>query len=70
MVPVLDLELGVGWSGPCDRLRIRCGYLLSAWFNTLQTDEWIDAVNANRFSDSASSTMVFDGLTAQAEYRF
>ena len=67
---MLDLELGVGWTSCGGRLHLAAGYLFSAWLNTLQTDEWIDAVNANRFTDVGDDTMTFDGLTARAEYRF
>jgi hypothetical protein len=70
IVTMLDLELGVGWTGPCDRVRLRAGYLISGWLNAVRTDEWIDAVNANQFSNLGGSAMTFDGITARAEYRF
>jgi hypothetical protein len=70
IVTMLDLELGVGWTGPCDRVRLRAGYLISGWLNTVRTDEWIDAVNANQMSNLGGSGMTFDGLTARAEFRF
>ncbi len=69
IVPMLDLELGVGWENKCGSLRFTAGYLISAWFNTVQTDEYIRAVGVSRFDD-LSSTTTFDGLTARAEYRF
>jgi hypothetical protein len=70
VVTMLDLELGLGWTSCGGRLHLAGGYLFSAWLNTLGTDEFIDAVNANRFTDIGGETMTFDGLTARAEYRF
>ncbi len=70
IVTIVDLELGVGWRSRCDRFRLAAGYLFSAWFNTLQTDEWIDAVNANHFTNLGGEAMTFDGVVARAEYRF
>ncbi len=70
IVSILDLELGIGWEGYCGRLRIGAGYLVSAWFNTINTDSLIAAVNANNFRDIGGETTTFDGLTAHAEYRF
>ena len=58
IVTMLDLELGVGWTGPCDRFRLRAGYLISGWLNTVRTDEWIDAVNANQFSNVGGLSLI------------
>jgi hypothetical protein len=69
IVPVLDLELGVGWTSHGGCLRLGAGYLVSAWFNTVQTEDWIRAVQANSFDD-LDDTMTFDGLRATAEWRF
>jgi hypothetical protein len=70
IVSMLDLELGVGWRGPCDRLRLKAGYLVSGWLNAVGTDEWIDAVNANNLAGLGGSDLTFDGFTASAEFRF
>ena len=69
IVPVLDLEFGVGWAGPGGRLRITTGYLISAWFNTVLVSDYIEAVQQNRFVN-ASDTLTFDGLVSRLEWRF
>lgn len=69
VVSILDLELGVGWVSPDGCIRLTGGYLVSGWFNTLQTDEWIRGVQNNSFGD-LSDTLTFDGFTARAEIRF
>ena len=70
VVTVLEMELGVGWRSRCDRVRISAGYLFMAWLNTLATDEWIAAVNANSFAGLGGDEVTFDGLVAHAEWRF
>lgn len=69
IVPILDLELGVGWSGPEERLRLTAGYMINAWYNVLTASEYIQAVQNNRFA-GLSNTVTFDGLVARAEIRF
>jgi hypothetical protein len=69
VVPVLDLELGAGWSSPGGRLRLSAGYLVSAWFNTVQTADFIRAVQVNDFRDLGDG-LTLDGLRAEAEWRF
>lgn len=69
IVPMLDLELGVGWQSRCGTWRINGGYVVSAWYNTVSTDSWVEAVQTNEFvglSDSVS----FDGLVLRCEGRF
>lgn len=69
IVPILDLELGLGWTDSRERLRLAIGYALSAWYNTVMLDEFIDAVQTNSFL-ALSDTLTFDGLVARAEVRF
>jgi hypothetical protein len=69
VVSILDLELGLSWLGPQGRFRFSAGYLVSAWFNAVKTDDFIKAVQANNFTD-LGDTLSFDGLTARAEFRF
>jgi len=69
IVPILDLELGVGWTSPRERLRMSLGYALSAWYNTVMLDEFIDAVQTNSFL-VLGDTLTFDGLVARTEVRF
>lgn len=69
LVTMADLEIGAGWSNCCGTLRITAGYNIQAWFNTVQTDEWIQGVQTNNFIDM-SSMQSFDGFMARVEARF
>jgi hypothetical protein len=69
VVPVLDLELRAGWSSSGGRLRLSAGYLVSSWFNTVQTADFIRAVQANDFGDLGDG-FTLDGLQVEAEWRF
>ena len=69
IVPILDLEVGGGWSSKCGRFKLSAGYVFSAWFNTIKTDDFIQAVQQNDFH-SLSNTLTFDGIVARAEYCF
>lgn len=69
VVPVLDLEVGVGWAGIGGSTRMSAGYMVSSWFNTVKTDDWVQAVQTNTFT-GLSDTMTFDGLVVRGEIRF
>ena len=69
LVSILDLELGLGWYSASGRWRLSGGYLVSGWFNTVKTDDWIDAVRRNNFVDMNDS-ISFDGFVGRLEYRF
>ncbi len=69
IVPVLDFELGLAWVSPKQHFRVSGGYLVSAWFNTVTTESWINSVQTTSFNPG-SNAMTFDGLTARAEVRF
>lgn len=69
IVPVLDLEIGANWCSQCGRFRVAGGYVVSAWFNTVKTEDFIQAVQQNNFVD-LHDTVSFDGLRFQAELRF
>lgn len=69
VVPILDIELGVGWQSRAGGLRLTAGYLFSAWFNVVGIDEFIRATHAAQYSGLAD-TMTFDGLSARADWRF
>ena len=68
IVPVLNLGVGIGWRGPCDRLRFDAGYRVGAWYNVVPTDGFITAVHANDF-DSVSDDILFDGVHAALTLR-
>jgi hypothetical protein len=69
IVPILDLEAGVGWTSHSGKVRLAGGYMVNAWFNTLTTQEFVQAVQGNDLVD-LGQTMTFDGLNARIEYRF
>ena len=69
VVPILDLELGAGWSSQCGRFKVSLGYLYNAWFNTVKNDNFIQAVQQNDFN-GLSNTITFDGLVGRAEFSF
>jgi hypothetical protein len=69
IVPILDLEIGAGWSGPAGHWHFTAGYLVSAWMNVVKTSEFIKGVQQNDVSN-LSDTLTFDGLVARAEYRW
>lgn len=69
IVPMLDVEFGVGWSGPRDHFVLTVGYMFSAWCNVVTTAEFIDAVQDNEFL-AMGDTLTFDGLVGRAELRF
>lgn len=69
IVPMLDLELGAGWQSRCGTWRVSGGYLFSAWYNTVRTDEWLEAVQSNNYV-GLSDTLTFDGVVVRCEGRF
>ena len=72
MVTILDMEVGLGWQSIDGRWRITSGYMISAWYNVVPTNEWIEGVQTNNFvglNDDAQM-ITFDGLTARLEYRW
>ena len=69
VVSILDLELGFGWTSARGGLRLTTGYMFSGWFNTISTDEFIQAVQTNN-SVSVGDTLTFDGLVGRAEFKY
>ncbi|MGI9458040.1 MAG: Lpg1974 family pore-forming outer membrane protein, partial [Aeoliella sp.] len=69
VVPILDIELGVGWQSQSGAWRFTAGYLFSAWFNVVSTDEFIRAAHTAQFG-SLSDTLTFDGLSTRVDWRF
>lgn len=67
IVSQLDLEVGFGWA--LGGFRMSTGYLLSAWFNAVNTSEFIDAVQSNDFGGLGDG-ISFDGLVVRGEVRF
>jgi len=69
VVTMLDLEIGLGLTSPQGCYRVSAGYVVSGWLNTVNTDEWIKAVQNDNFV-GLNDKMTFDVLVARAEMRF
>jgi Legionella pneumophila major outer membrane protein precursor len=73
IVPILELELGVGWVSPGGCIRISGGYYVSAWLNAVTTPDFIQSVQNNNFttnSNNLSDVLTFDGVMARLEFRY
>lgn len=73
IVPILELELGVGWTSHSGRVRVMGGYYLAGWFDTVTTGDFIYSVRGNDFTTNGNNlrdTVTFDGLMARVEFRF
>jgi hypothetical protein len=66
-MPILDYEVGLGWTGPRRRWRFAAGYTAAFWFNAVTTSSFIDGVKNNNFTN-VSDTISFDGLVAHVEH--
>ena len=73
IVPILDLEVGVGWASESGRFRVEAGYWVMGWFNTLTTPGLVRGAQTNEFSgtgDVLRDTIGFDGFTVRAAMKF
>lgn len=66
---MLDLEIGLGWASSDGSWCATAGYMFSGWFNTVNSDEFIQAVQTNNSVD-VSDSLGFDGLVVRTEYRY
>jgi hypothetical protein len=69
VVSMLDVELGIGWASPGDHIRVGIGYTISAWYNVVKMNDYINSVQANNFV-GLGQALTFDGLAAHAEFRY
>jgi len=73
VVPVLDVEAGIGWQTANHRIRLMAGYYFSAWGNMLTTNGLIQGVQNSNFTTNGNNfrdSIIFDGLMARLELRF
>ena len=73
IVPILELELGLGWTSPNGKVRVMGGYYLAGWLNTVTMPAFIQTVDNTNFTtnrDNLRDTLTFDGATARIEFRF
>ncbi|MEX0643141.1 MAG: Lpg1974 family pore-forming outer membrane protein [Pirellulales bacterium] len=69
VVPQLEYELGLGWTSPSGHWRFTTGYMLSYWGNVVTTPEFIDAVQADNYTD-VDGNLTFDGAVSRVELRW
>jgi hypothetical protein len=69
IVPIFDLELGVGWMSENQRWKLTAGYTMSAWYNIVSPGQFIQAVQRTDFQN-VDDTLRLDGFVVQAEYRW
>jgi hypothetical protein len=69
IVPMLEYELGVMWTGPQNHWRLALGYMASYWFNIVSTPTFVDAVQADNYVN-VSDTVAFDGAVGRVEFRW
>ena len=55
LVTMTDLEVGLGWQNCCGNFRLSAGYSTASWFNIVRTNEWINAVQLNNFTDGSDN---------------
>jgi hypothetical protein len=66
-VPILEYELGAGWQNASGRLRLSGGYYFAAWFNTVSTSNYIQAVQTNNYVN-VGNAITFDGIVGRLQY--
>ena len=69
VVPTLDYEIGIAWTSCCGRTRVSLGYTGMHFMNVATTPTFIDAVQANNYSDFGD-TLSLEGAVSRIEYRF
>ena len=69
IVSILDVDMGVAWTSAGGHWRVTAGYLFSGWFNTVNSQWFIDRVRNNNFNE-LSEGLGFDGLAVRGELRF
>ena len=70
-VTILEAEASVGWQSPNGRFRAALGYLVTDWCNAVKTSDYINSIQTNSYhggNQMGTSALVFDGLTARAEF--
>jgi hypothetical protein len=73
IVPVLELELGVGWVSPQGHIRAAAGYYVSGWFNAMTMTSLVRGIQNNDFTTNSNNfrdTMTFDGFVGHVEFRY
>ena len=69
VVSHLEYELGLGWMSASQHWRFSTGYMFSHWMNTVTVPEFVDAVQADNYTD-VGDTLSFDGFVTRVEARW
>jgi hypothetical protein len=66
VVSQLEYEIGLGWMSASGHWRFSSGYMFSHWMNAVTMPEFIDAVQADNYTD-VEDTITFDGVVTRVE---
>lgn len=69
VLPILETELGLAWTGRSQHVRISAGYYNAFWFNAVTTPQYVQAVQTANYTN-LGQTIAFDGLVARLDVRF
>lgn len=69
VIGLIEYELGLSACVGRGGCRVSVGYLVQHWTNMVTHSEFIDAVQADNYTN-VNDTLTFDGLTARVEGRF
>ncbi len=69
MVSTLEYEIGLNWTSCCGRMKASLGYTGMNFFNVPTTPTFVDAVQANNYTDFGD-TLSLGGVVSRFEYRF
>jgi hypothetical protein len=69
VVPVTELEVGVGWSALGGCFRVSAGFQSMTWFNAMTMNSWLEGATSDELNNTTSS-MSFDGFVGRVEFRW
>ncbi len=69
IVPMIEIEAGLGWRSRSQRWRMSAGYNITALFNLASSNSLIQSVRTANFSEN-DDTFTLDGLVARVEFAF
>ena len=69
VVPVLEYEIGFGWTSDSGCVRLKSGYYVGSWYNVVTTSEFIRGIRAGSF-DNIDDSVTFHGFTAGLDFSF
>ncbi len=69
VVPTLEYEIGLNWTSCCGRMKASLGYTGMHFMNVATTPTFVDAVQANNYTDFGD-TLSLEGLVTRFEVRY